>query len=235
MEHWFGSMAIIQNLSFCHLSHQTPLCDLRALPVSAFLLEQKDIDILTWNVSQLVARVLTEFFPWMKFAKETASKPIPGEFAELPEFRRKKPSYPTSSYVNNEQKYSDVVEILESYEELVISVCNKANIEPMPVHIGGDQLTRERFSGAKRLRAAAFTEKERFNHLTPITFELFHLQMAVLTVFYQILYNTQNTEPCTLHAQKIRLLRKDADGNDVNKIIITIAKSLLQYLLLKLT
>ena len=65
------------------------------------------------------------------------------------------------------------------------------------------------------MRAAALTEMERFAHLTPITFELFHLQMAVLTVFYQLLYNTANTEPCTLHAQKIRLLRTDADGKDV--------------------
>ncbi|KAH3893353.1 hypothetical protein DPMN_017500 [Dreissena polymorpha] len=89
MEHWFGSMAIIQNLSFSHLSHHTPRCDLRALPVSVFLLEEKDIQILKKNISQLISRVMTEFFPWMKFAKETANKPILGEFAEFPEFRKK--------------------------------------------------------------------------------------------------------------------------------------------------
>ncbi|KAH3771970.1 hypothetical protein DPMN_173301 [Dreissena polymorpha] len=215
MEHWFGSMAIIQNLSFSHLSHHTPRCDLRALPVSVFLLEEKDIQILKKNISQLISRVMTEFFPWMKFAKETANKPILGEFAEFPEFRRKNQVIPLPVMSKNEQKYSDVVEILDSYENLVKSVCNQAKVEAMEVHIGGDQLTRERFSGAKRLRAAALTEMERFHHLTPITFELFHLQMSVLTLFYQQLYNTTNTEPFTLHAQKIRMLRTDADGNDV--------------------
>lgn len=47
------------------------------------------------------------------------------------------------------------------------------------MHIGGDQLTRERFSGAKRLRAllsrnACLTEKQRLQHMQPITFELWH-------------------------------------------------------------
>ncbi|WAR23371.1 hypothetical protein MAR_037040 [Mya arenaria] len=39
--------------------------------------------------------------------------------------------------------------------------------------------------------------------------------MTVLSSFYQILYHTSNTEIFTLHAQKIPLQRKDADGLDV--------------------
>ncbi|XP_053382760.1 uncharacterized protein LOC128549647 [Mercenaria mercenaria] len=39
--------------------------------------------------------------------------------------------------------------------------------------------------------------------------------MTVLNTFYQILYSTQSTESFTLYSQKVRLLRKEADGNDV--------------------
>jgi len=36
-----------------------------------------------------MVRVMAEFFPWMKFAKETANKPILSVFAELPEQQEK--------------------------------------------------------------------------------------------------------------------------------------------------
>lgn len=40
--------------------------------------------------------------------------------------------------------------------------------------------------------------------------------MAVLFAFYQILYKTyEKKEAFTLHAQKIKPIRKDSDGNDV--------------------
>ena len=80
---------------------------------------------------------------------------------------------------------------------------------PVPnVQIGGDQLTRERFYGAKRLRAAVL------ENLSPITFELFHLQMNFLTTFYSILYSKTKSEPFTVHAHKIRLQRREANGEE---------------------
>lgn len=39
--------------------------------------------------------------------------------------------------------------------------------------------------------------------------------MAVLTLFYQILYNECHIDLFTLHSQKVRLLRKDSNGYDV--------------------
>lgn len=39
--------------------------------------------------------------------------------------------------------------------------------------------------------------------------------MTVLTVFYKLLYNKNSTEPGTLYAEKIRLSRCDANGDDV--------------------
>lgn len=43
------------------------------------------------------------------------------------------------------------------------------SLDDVKIHIGGDQLTRERFSGAKRVRQQAATDMERFAHLSPIT------------------------------------------------------------------
>ena len=57
---------------------------------------------------------------------------------------------------------------------------------------GGDALTRERFSGAKRLRAGADNTADRFGHLGPITFEFFHLQMNCLKVFNYSLYDEKS-------------------------------------------
>lgn len=108
-----------------------------------------------------------------------------------------------------------MIDVLDYYQTLCESVYNSSDKETKNVHIGGDQLTRERFYGAKRLRSAALSPSERLENLSPITFELFHLQMTVLATFYNILYNKKSTEKFTLHAQKIRLCRNDVDGEDV--------------------
>ena len=115
----------------------------------------------------------------------------------------------------NEQKYSEVVDILDSYQEFCQKTYEACGKQCPKIHIGSDQLTRERFTGAKRLRAAALTASERYENLYPITFELFHLQMALLTIFYQLVYSKEHIESFSLYRQKIKLLRKDADGTDV--------------------
>jgi hypothetical protein len=119
----------------------------------------------------------------------------------------------------NEQKYAEVVDIMDSYEDHIAGIYRKPNtdLDGRKVHIGGDQLTRERFPGTKRVRQQAATERERFVHLSPITFEFFHLQMAFLSMFYKTLYNEIKTarKRETLYAEKIKLGRTHANGNDV--------------------
>ncbi|XP_053405511.1 uncharacterized protein LOC123528628 [Mercenaria mercenaria] len=212
MEHWFGSAAIVQNVSFPDLPGTHPQHDLRYLPAATFMLDEHEWNGIMFKFSLIMTRILVDFFPWLKFAKSAVSQVID----DIPE-GLKEPNLviPLPILHKNEQKYAEVVDILDSYQELCETTYEAAEKPLQEVHIGGDQLTRERFSGAKRLRAAALSETERFESLFPITFELFHLQMTVLTTFYQILYDTQNTDSFTLHSQKIRLLRKDADGNDV--------------------
>jgi len=211
MEHWFGSAAIIQNVDFTGLSDIAPQQDLRHVPHTTFLLSNTEFAQEVSHMSHLAAQILVEHFPWLKFAKAAMNEvhyPPPG--VDI-----KNKVIPLPILHKNEQKYADVIDILDSYQELCDSTFESAEVPSQKVHIGGDQLTRERFSGARRLRAAAFTDTERLEGLDPITFELFHLQMTVLNTFFQILYDSQNTESFTLHSQKVRLLRKDADGNDV--------------------
>ena len=106
---------------------------------------------------------------------------------------------------------------MDSYEDHIADIYRKSNtgLDEVKIHIGGDQLTRERLSGAKRIRQHATTDKERFLHLSPITFEFFHLQMSVLSMIYTILYNENSREPGTLCAEKVKLGRTHADGKGV--------------------
>lgn len=212
IHHWFGSAAIIQNIKLEGLDNTSPQCDVRLLPLEKFMLCETEWQDITYNFSMLMSRVLVDFFGWLKPISTVLKKPI----ADVPEgLKEKNMVIPLPILHKNEQKYTDVIDILDSYQEVCESVHVASNKELKTIHIGGDQLTRERFSGAKKLRAAAFTEKERLESLNPITFEIFHLQMAVLTMFFHILYNESHTDVFTVHCQKLRLLRKDANGLDV--------------------
>lgn len=95
------------------------------------------------------------------------------------------------------QKYSDVIDIVNSYKQLVHDIYGD---EPdVKIHIGGE-LTRERFSGTKRLKSSTLTAKERFDHLFVITFEYFNLQMSILAMLYKCLYRNYGTDVGTLNA-----------------------------------
>ena len=62
---------------------------------------------------------------------------------------------------------------MDSYENIINQVFERAGRDIRAVQARGDLLTRTRFSGAKRLRAGALTASARFEHLFPLTFEFF--------------------------------------------------------------
>ncbi|XP_069108201.1 uncharacterized protein, partial [Argopecten irradians] len=199
---------------FDHLSNESPQTDLSSLPCSTFIPDQEDLGQLRSDFAILIARVVVPVFPHFGFLKAVLPKHIKEE--NVTGLKEKNCVVPLPVLRKNEQKYTDVVDILDSYVSVIKDIYTQAGVEvPNSVHVGGDQLTRERFSGAKRLRSASLTEDEKCSILYPVAFELFHTEMALLTLFYQVLYSENSTDIGSLYSQKIRLNRRHADGKDV--------------------
>ena len=94
----------------------------------------------------------------------------------------------------------------------------------MKIHIGGDQLIRERFSWAKILRIGNYDPAARFAYLGPITSEFFHLKMNYLEqMFFDSLWNDKGLmQVSTLKCEKEGILRHSVENNmmkayDANK------------------
>ena len=97
---------------------------------------------------------------------------------------------PFNIVMKNEQKYIETIKILDSYEKTLEDCSTIAGVDlnNKHFHIGGDQMMRERFSGAKCLRAHHSGQKASFGHLSPITFELFHMMMNYVQVAFVKLF-----------------------------------------------
>lgn len=117
----------------------------------------------------------------------------------------------------NEQYYQDVVHILEFYTNSIVEAYHQAGREVSEVttiHIRGDQLTRERFSGAKAMRAHDENPQDRFQILTPISFEFFHMHMNYLKMVFKILFNSSSVQELgTLRSLQNRLSRTKIGEN----------------------
>lgn len=146
-----------------------PLLDLSP---QSFLPSDIDFKVITNDYIYIVFQTLTRHLTFLKQFKSL--------IAELKNDLRAKDCDMSSKNTvvifpvlcKNEQSYAEVLDIMDSYEDHIADIYRKANtnLDGVRVHIGGDQLTMEQFSGAKRVRQQAATERERFVHLSPITF-----------------------------------------------------------------
>ncbi len=149
----------------------------------------------------LYFRSLQEFFPHHR----------PDQYSEL--ISKKTAIYPQHVLPLNEQQYGDVVKILEIYVGDMETIYKDAEVDMPMIQIGGDQLTRERFSSAKSLRLGTKTQSQRFEKLFPISCEFFHMAMKFLTVCFKHLWSEGATHKATLYAQKVRLQRNQVKNS----------------------
>jgi hypothetical protein len=197
----FCSVAILQTVFFEDMSSQSAG---PAVPED-YLLASADLVLLRRLIIHLVLDVLRTHLPCFAFLPDDTFSQEHGSKLNV-----KSTVIPLPILLDDEMKYEDVLHTMDWYEELLANVYG----EHIPAtHIGGDQLTRERLSGSKRLRASAKTPARRFDHLTPITFEFFHLQMNVLKYAFKDLFCKSCTSTGTLFATAIRINRKNFNGD----------------------
>lgn len=93
----------------------------------------------------------------------------------------------------DDKKYSDVVDILASYEATFQTIfktaCDDEGLDRetyIPVYFncpsGGDQLKRLQFTLGHKLQTGGHKSKDRLEHTQPDEIELFHTKQAFLTV-----------------------------------------------------
>ena len=202
--HWFGSAAIVQNLKFDDMS-DVPQGLVKDLTMEQIIPSDIEELGLKKRYITLIMRTVMDHIPFMKKFNGLYQKEFPSEHAE----DLKKPNLvvPLEVLPYNEAAYPQVCKILLSYVDTIDSIYESENHRQ--VHIGGDQLTRERFSGAKGLKDGSFDYRKKLTDLYPISFEMWHTGMNFLTAIFQILFNEDSVEPGTLNGEKIRINRHD--------------------------
>ena len=101
------------------------------------------------------------------------------------------------------------------YVTLLERVYTKAGVPDVPkVHIGGDLLTRVMASGSKLLMIKAPSSAERFDCLSPISAEYFHMAMKLLAVIMKRLWTSSSGASLgTLRNLQLRTQRHDVNAN----------------------
>ena len=187
---------------------------------SSLIPSNEDLNFIEYKYALLIAEIVTTMIPVLTPYKKWICelKSLYGLEEENPVKQIKHDIAVLPILLKNEQNYHDVSDILDSYEKVLLTAAEKAevNITNLKVQISGDQLTRERFSGAKCLRGGHDKPEDRYVHLTPITFGLFHMQMNLLQIIFNRLYNHNSVQEVgTLRNLKERLARKQVK-DDVN-------------------
>ena len=214
MEHWFLTIALVYERNFIGIGDVQPQINLMDLRVQDVLVSPDDYRSIRKDVIKLVVDIMSEHLPQLAHLKKTQPK----TFAAANQVSDKTKVVRLPALPLNEQKYQDVVKILEWLESLVTDVYDKAGVpleERKPMHVGGDQLTRERFSWAKLLRLGNPADPDRFAHLGPITFEFFHLTMNFLDkVIFRRLFNADSDlDIGTMKCEINRINRQGVDPN----------------------
>ena len=217
MYHAFGSAIIVQNTNYIGLPCNHPQQPVEETESHLFIPSKEEYDCLKKDFAVTMLKVSAKHIPYFqKFLRYIPSYSKIWTEDKPAGLEQKNKVIPLPVLHLNEQKYDDVVQIMDFYEDLLVKCYREAGLDFSngTVHIGGDQLTRERFSGAKRLRACGLNREERLQHLSPITFEMFHLLMNFVQMIFKQLYNEQSTaEIGTMKCEATRILRASVNPN----------------------
>ena len=91
--------------------------------------------------SRLIVKVITSHIPSLSFMDILCKESINVHADKL---TNRTKVIPLPVTYDNEMNTSDVINIMSGYETLIKNIYNNANVEVEDIHIGGDQLTRER-------------------------------------------------------------------------------------------
>jgi hypothetical protein len=184
----FGSAFICQNNFF--ENEFLPKCPQVSIPTAADILPScKDATDYQHNSMILIAKIWKEFFPQLYFLSDIFPDHIGNDDIK---FAVKTEVFPMGVINKDEMKATDVVDILEKYTQYMKTLYKNAdkNINKADViHIGGDQLTRERLSMGINTRLANPFPEKLLNELgrVAVTMEFFHLDMNFLQKIYKYL------------------------------------------------
>jgi hypothetical protein len=209
MHHAFGSAVIQQRVNFPECSDDAPRQSTSL--ANDFLTNDIDCNNIREVYVYLFAQVIAQHIPTLKFVDSVVANGRHVDYAD--KLASTSNVIPLPVQFKNEMKVDDVCDILDTYEDLVHDVYGDVD-DTTSIHIGGDLLPRERFSCSKRLRATSTDSKSLYKHLTPITFEFFHLQIKVLEHLFSVLHDkTSAVSLGTMYAEQVRLNRHGVNEN----------------------
>ena len=225
MVHMFASAILISDNYFLD-KPIVPEIPLDALSINDITLSNTEYQVVRRDCAVIIGSVISQRIPQLGFIADSLPADISGPDADT--FRVKTDVVPLPVINANEMYYADDIKILDHYEDIIRGLMNKGALsDNIKLHIGGDQLTRERFSKAKLLRIGNANPHERFAHLGPVTFEFFHLGMNYMDkILFGKLYKADGSlDIGTMKAEQERILRHSVDPNvmeayDANKDFI---------------
>ena len=180
MKHMFASAAILQPDLPLDLPND-PRIPLQHLTIENILPSRLDLDNVKLEYIKLIVDIIVEHVPALPFMKGTVPSIIKGPYSDL--LAAISCTVPFEVLPYNEQYYADDAKIMDNLETKIYAIHDKAGkplTDDLRIHVGGDQLTRGRFSDTKHLCIGNLTAHSRFDHLGPISFELFHLDLNFL-------------------------------------------------------
>ena len=137
---------------------------------------------------RLVGQVIKKFVPRLGYLAESIPQYLPVER----HFKDATTVVPLPVLPVHEQYVKQMVIVLEQYQDIAEGNAEKMG-HPEKDHqfqMGGDQLTRERMTGEKKLRIGNVDPRDRFSLLGTVTFEFFQLGMNYIEkVIFNSLWN----------------------------------------------